>query len=208
MIQLITHLSLKTDKTTNVSVGIKIMAFVTMDLLLVLKLLRWRWPYAELFKLQMRRAQQASLELLESRYRSAKNMTSYSFLILIFSKFKEFPLSWAVWLFLQGIDTCTAFYSTDCYSRGGSCQSQSSKDHKLSFFCEGHKDRFASWEAVSGYIWIWHWGCHRSVLIRIEVYHVIRNAVLHEANLDWRGDRCSNSQRHLIGQVVPERIIG
>ncbi|KAJ6702713.1 hypothetical protein OIU74_013796 [Salix koriyanagi] len=27
---------------------------------------------------------------------------------------------------------------------GVSCQSQSSKDHKLSFFCEGHKDRFAS----------------------------------------------------------------
>ncbi|KAJ6392620.1 hypothetical protein OIU77_022175 [Salix suchowensis] len=71
-------------------------------------------------------------------------MTSYAFLKLIFSKFKEFPLSWAVWLFLQGIDTCAAFYSTDCYSRGGSCQSQSSKDHKLSFFCEGHKDRFAS----------------------------------------------------------------
>ncbi|KAB5572816.1 hypothetical protein DKX38_000010 [Salix brachista] len=78
---------------------------------------------------------------------------------------------------VEGIDTCTAFYSTDFYSRGGSCQSQSSKDHK-------------------------------SVLIRIEVYHVIRNAVLHEANLDWRGDWCSNSQRHLIGQVVPKRIIG
>ncbi|KAJ6961147.1 hypothetical protein NC652_000137 [Populus alba x Populus x berolinensis] len=43
---------------------IKIMAFVTMDLLLVLKLLR------------RRRVQQASLKLFESRYRFGKIMAS------------------------------------------------------------------------------------------------------------------------------------